>query len=57
MWYLTMDNAAIDIGRAAVVFPVMARVLLCFSRVSEHLGKLAVFHKSPLGISPIRPNL
>jgi hypothetical protein len=37
MWYLTMDNAAIDIGRAAVVFPVMARVLLCFSRVSEHL--------------------
>jgi len=36
---LTMDNAAIDIGKAAVVFLVIAGVLLWFSRVNRHLGK------------------
>ncbi len=36
---LTMDNAAIDIGKAAVVFLVIAGVLLWFSRVNKHLGK------------------
>lgn len=36
---LTMDNAAVDIGKAAVVFLVIAGVLLWFSRVNKHLGK------------------
>jgi hypothetical protein len=36
---LAMDNAAIDIGKAAVVFLVIAGVLLWFSRVNKHLGK------------------
>ena len=36
---LTMDNAAIDIGKAAVVFLVIAGVLLWFTRVNKHLGK------------------
>jgi hypothetical protein len=36
---LTMDNAAIDIGKAAVVFLVIAGVLLWFSRVNKRLGK------------------
>jgi len=35
----TMDNAAIDIGKAAVVFLVIAGVVLWFSRVNKHLGK------------------
>jgi len=36
---LTMDNAAVDIGKAAVVFLVIAGVLLWFSRVNKRLGK------------------
>lgn len=36
---LTMDNAAVDIGKAAVVFLVIAGVLLWFTRVNKHLGK------------------
>jgi hypothetical protein len=36
---LTMDNAAIDIGKAAVVFLVIAGVLLWFSRVNKHPGE------------------
>jgi len=36
---LTMDNAAIDIGKAAVIFLVISGVLLWFSRVNKHLGK------------------
>jgi hypothetical protein len=36
---LTLDNAAIDIGKAAVIFLVIAGVLLWFSRVNKHLGK------------------
>jgi hypothetical protein len=36
---LTMDNAAIDVGKAAVVFLIIAGVLLWFSRVNRHLGK------------------
>jgi hypothetical protein len=36
---LTMDNAAIDIGKAAVIFLVIAGVLLWFSHVNKHLGK------------------
>jgi hypothetical protein len=36
---LTMDNAALDIGKAAVVFLVIAGVLLWFSRVNKRLGK------------------
>ncbi len=36
---LTFDNAAIDIGKAAVVFLVISGVLLWFSRVNKHLGK------------------
>jgi hypothetical protein len=36
---LTMDSAAIDIGKAAVVFLVIAGILLWFTRVNKHLGK------------------
>jgi hypothetical protein len=36
---LTMDNAAIDIAKAAVVFLIIAGVLLWFSRVNKRLGK------------------
>jgi len=36
---LTMDNAAVDIGKAAVIFLVISGVLLWFSRVNKHLGK------------------
>jgi hypothetical protein len=36
---LTMDNAAIDIGKAAVVFLIIVGVLLWFSRVNKRLGK------------------
>ena len=36
---LTMDNAAVDIGKAAVVFLVIVGVLLWFTRVNKHLGK------------------
>jgi hypothetical protein len=36
---LSMDNAAIDLGKAAVVFLVIAGVLLWFTRVNKHLGK------------------
>jgi len=35
----TMDNAALDIGKAAVVFLVLAGVILWFSHVEKHLGK------------------
>ncbi len=35
----TLDNAALDIGKAAVVFLVIAGVVLWFSRVNKHLGK------------------
>jgi hypothetical protein len=36
---LTMDNAAVDIGKAAVVFLIIAGVILWFTRVNKHLGK------------------
>jgi 2-keto-4-pentenoate hydratase len=36
---LTIDNAAVDIGKAAVVFLVVAGALLWFTRVNKHLGK------------------
>lgn len=36
---LTMDNAAVDIGKAAVVFLVIMGVLLWFTRVNKRLGK------------------
>jgi hypothetical protein len=36
---LTMDNAAIDLGKAAVVFLIIAGVLLWFSRANKRLGK------------------
>jgi hypothetical protein len=36
---LTLDNAAVDIGKAAVIFLVIAGVLLWFSRVNKRLGK------------------
>jgi len=36
---LSMDNAAVDIGKAAVVFLVIAGILLWFTRVNKHLGK------------------
>jgi hypothetical protein len=36
---LTMDSAAIDIGKAAVVFLVIAGILLWFTKVNKHLGK------------------
>ena len=36
---LTMDNAAIDIGKAAVVFLVIAGVVLWFTHVNKHMGK------------------
>jgi hypothetical protein len=36
---LTMDNAAIDIAKAAVVFLVISGVLLWFSTVNRRLGK------------------
>jgi hypothetical protein len=36
---LTMDNAAVDIGKAAVAFLVIAQVLLWFTRVNKDLGK------------------
>lgn len=35
----TMDNAAIDVGKAAVVFLIIAGVVLWFTRVNKHLGK------------------
>jgi hypothetical protein len=36
---LTMDNAAVDIGKAAVIFLVIAGVILWFTRVNRRLGK------------------
>lgn len=36
---LSMDSAAVDIGKAAVVFLVIAGVLLWFTRVNKRLGK------------------
>jgi len=36
---LTMDNAAVDIGKTAVVFLVIAGVILWFTRVNKRLGK------------------
>ena len=36
---LTLDNATVDIGKAAVVFLVIVGVLLWFSRVNKRLGK------------------
>jgi hypothetical protein len=36
---LTMDNAAVDIGKAAVVFLIIAGVILWFTRVNKRLGK------------------
>ena len=36
---LTMDSAAVDIGKAAVVFLVISGILLWFTRVNKHLGK------------------
>lgn len=36
---VTMDNAAIDIAKVAVVFLVIAGVLLWFTHLNKHLGK------------------
>jgi hypothetical protein len=36
---LTMDNAAIDIAKAAVVFLIIAGVILWFTHVNKHMGK------------------
>jgi hypothetical protein len=36
---LTLDNAAVDIGKAAVVFLVIVGVILWFTRVNKRLGK------------------
>jgi hypothetical protein len=36
---LTMDNAAVDIGKAAVVFLVIAGMLLWFTKVNKRFGK------------------
>src|SRR5690349_16377245 len=36
---LTMDNAAVDVGKAAVVFLVISGVLLWFTRLNRHLGR------------------
>ena len=36
---LTMDNAAVDIGKAAVVFLVITGVILWFTRVNKRMGK------------------
>lgn len=36
---LALDNAALDVGKAAVVFLIIAGVILWFSRVNKHLGK------------------
>ncbi len=36
---LSMDNAVIEIGQAAVVFLVIAGIVLWFTRVNKHLGK------------------
>jgi len=36
---LTLDNATVDIGKAAVVFLIIAGVMLWFTRVNKHLGK------------------
>ncbi len=36
---LTMDSAAVDIGKAAVVFLVISGILLWFTKVNRHLGK------------------
>src|SRR5438132_13974087 len=36
---LTLDNAAVDIGKAAVVFLVITGVILWFTKVNKHLGK------------------
>src|ERR1700730_10797035 len=36
---VSLDNAAIDIGTAAVVFLIIAGVILWFTRVNKHLGK------------------
>jgi hypothetical protein len=34
-----MDNAAVDVGKAAVVFLIIAGVVLWFTRVNKHVGK------------------
>lgn len=36
---LSMDNAAVDIGKAAVVFLIISGILLWFSRLNKHMGK------------------
>jgi hypothetical protein len=36
---LSLDSAAVDIGKAAVVFLVIAGVILWFTRVNKRLGK------------------
>ena len=36
---LSLDNAAIDIGKAAVVFLIIAGVILWFSRANRRLGR------------------
>jgi len=36
---LTMDNAAVDIGKAAVIFLVIAGAILWFTRVNKRMGK------------------
>jgi hypothetical protein len=36
---LSLDSAALDIGKAAVVFLVIAGVILWFTRVNRRLGK------------------
>jgi hypothetical protein len=36
---LSLDSAAIDVGRAVVVFLVIAGIVLWFTRVNKRLGK------------------
>jgi hypothetical protein len=36
---LSLDNAAVDVGKAAVIFLIIAGALLWFGRVNRRLGK------------------
>jgi hypothetical protein len=47
---LTMDNAAVDIGKAAVVFLVITGVILWFTRVNKRMGKELVSGGILIGI-------
>jgi len=39
---LSFDNAAVSVGKAAVVFLIISGVLLWFTRLNRHLGKALV---------------